>query len=132
MSLKYLARTCETVIFIRAPLPRQPHPAAGTSENRQAPLRCILCSHGASVKQRAVREARVAEATWYFDLLLAGAADRLARAFGGEAVVDDPRAGRIQGRVALESFIADTAEWLAAHRARGEPIGVVQAERRAV
>src|SRR5436309_3480375 len=72
MSLKYLARICETVIFIRVPLPRRPHPAAGTSENRQAPLRCILCSHRASVKQRTVPEARGAAATWYFVLLIGG------------------------------------------------------------
>src|SRR2546425_10805787 len=69
MSCKYLARICETVIFMRAPSLTS-SPAGGNSENRDAPLPCILCSRGASVKQRAAREARVAEATWYFDLLL--------------------------------------------------------------
>src|SRR5689334_22899256 len=68
----------------------------------------------------------------YFDLLLSGATDALAAAFAGEPVVDDPLAGRVEGRAALAEFVADKAAWLAARGARVEPVAATAASGREV
>jgi hypothetical protein len=48
----------------------------------------------------------------YFDGLLAGEPAALVDSFAGEPQVQDPVRGRIKGRDAFESFIAETYAWL--------------------
>ncbi len=68
----------------------------------------------------------------YLSLLEQGEAKAILDAFGGTLVIDDPRAGRVEGRQAAERFIADTAAWLDHHSARGMRIATTKNDQRAV
>ena len=73
------------------------------------------------------READVAIASTdptaaYLPALAAGRVDAILGLFGGEAVIDDPRSGRIAGREAVESFVASQAKWMHDHEVDLEPL----------
>ena len=68
----------------------------------------------------------------YLSLLEQGETRRILDAFAGPPIIDDPRAGRIEGREAAERFIADTAAWLDHHSARSMRIATTKNEQRAV
>ena len=68
----------------------------------------------------------------YLPLLEQGETKALLAAFAGPPVIDDPRAGRIEGREAAERFISETAAWLDHHSARSMRIATTKNEQRAV
>jgi hypothetical protein len=52
--------------------------------------------------------------------------------FPGGIRIDDPRAGRIEGRAAIRDFVADSHAWLAARRARVVPAATTRGAGRTV
>jgi hypothetical protein len=46
------------------------------------------------------------------DAVLAGDPERLLEAFPGGVTIDDPRAGRVEGRAALEAYCETSSSWL--------------------
>ncbi len=68
----------------------------------------------------------------YFDLLLAADSAGLAALFTDAPEVDDPRGGRVQGRPALEQFVAATSAWLQESHADIEHVATVTDQGRQV
>lgn len=68
----------------------------------------------------------------YLGRLLDGDASAVSSLFSGEPLIDDPRAGRVEGAKAVEGFVADTAAWLAECHARVEPVAITSDHRRDV
>jgi hypothetical protein len=68
----------------------------------------------------------------YLGRLLEGDAPAICALFAGEPLIDDPRAGCVEGTRAVEAFVTETAAWLAEHHARIEPVAVTKDHRREV
>jgi hypothetical protein len=68
----------------------------------------------------------------YLHLLLAGNVSALARRFAAGPVIDDPRAGPVEGNGALEAFVVDTSAWMQERQAKIEPVAEVTDGRRTV
>jgi hypothetical protein len=60
----------------------------------------------------------------YLDLLAHGYASEIRLGLTDEAVVDDPRAGRVAGLVPVDRFLAESHLWLHERGARVEPVRV--------
>lgn len=67
----------------------------------------------------------------YLELVVAGAANELASWFSGEPVIEYP-AGRVEGRDALDRFVAESSAWLQSRAAQVERLAVVAGDRRDV
>lgn len=70
--------------------------------------------------------------TNYLPLLISGDANQLLELFAGEPIVDDPRAGHIQGVEKFQQFVATNQEWLRQHQERVEPVALTKNDTRAV
>ncbi|HEX5830338.1 MAG TPA: nuclear transport factor 2 family protein [Gemmatimonadaceae bacterium] len=68
----------------------------------------------------------------WWPALLAGDVSALRALFTGEPLVDDPLAGRVEGRAAVDAYIASMRRWLAEHDARPHPVASTVTTRRAV
>jgi hypothetical protein len=66
------------------------------------------------------------------DALLAGDPERLLEAFPGGVTIDDPAAGRVEGRSALEAYCRASASWLRERRATTTVIATTIGPDRAV
>jgi hypothetical protein len=64
--------------------------------------------------------------------LLAGDPARLPEAFPGGVTIDDPRAGRVEGREALAAYGASNAAWLAERHARATAVATTPGRDRTV
>jgi len=58
----------------------------------------------------------------YLPALSAGRANAVLGLFAGEPVINDPRAGRVAGREAVDSFVASQAQWMRDHGVEFEPL----------
>jgi hypothetical protein len=65
----------------------------------------------------------------YFDGLMTGEIDALVGSFAGEPEVHDPVRGRVKGRAAFESFVAEQSAWLGRHDYSVDDIEHVVTER---
>ncbi|MEU4194184.1 nuclear transport factor 2 family protein [Kribbella sp. NPDC026611] len=68
----------------------------------------------------------------YLKALDDGGAGALERAWPGEVVVHDPRAGEVRGHHDLRAFIRDNKAWMAAHQSRISVVGSITVGSRAV
>jgi len=66
------------------------------------------------------------------DVLLAGDPVGLLEAFPDGVRIDDQRAGRVEGRVALEAYCQSSAAWMAEHNGRGRMIASTTSTTRVV
>jgi hypothetical protein len=71
-------------------------------------------------------------ATGWWEMLRAGDHDAVLGELGPDAVLDDPHAGPVTGRVAVDARLGDTARWCAAARVGVEPVAATAADGRAV
>src|SRR6478735_5107695 len=65
----------------------------------------------------------------YFDGMMTGEIDALVGSFAGEPEVHDPVRGRVKGRAAFESFVAEQSAWLRRHDYSVDDIEHVVTER---
>jgi hypothetical protein len=68
----------------------------------------------------------------YLGLLIAGDADAVVSSFAAHPVVEDPRAGRVEGADAVAQFMTSTAAWLADKSAAVTHVRTTKAGRRTV
>ena len=77
--------------------------------------------------------ARTNDAVPFYEGIVADEPDALIRSFAGQPVLDDPRAGRVEGARGLRNFVSETAGWLRKRDAVAEnvaltrtPVGMVE------
>jgi hypothetical protein len=76
--------------------------------------------------------AAVRAAESYLGLVVAGDADGIARLFAGEAVINDPAVGPVEGREGIARVVAGAVDGVAARRADVQHLRTTHAERRTV
>jgi hypothetical protein len=84
------------------------------------------------IYDRAAADARASAPVPYFAGVTSGETDALVRSFAGEPELHHPLRGRVRGRRAFESFVAETNAWLIAHNAVSGPVERIITPRRGV
>lgn len=72
------------------------------------------------------------DAVPYYEGIMAGEPDALARSFAGQPVLDDPRVGYVEGTRRLRAFVNGTADWLAERDAVVENVALTLTPTRTV
>lgn len=72
------------------------------------------------------------DAIAYYDGILAGDPDALVRSFAGRPVLEDPRAGRVEGARDFRAFVSETADWLRERDAAVESVALTRTATRTV